>query len=702
MKKNILLLLLMTLPMLGYSQARKVWMYHADNFYENGDYHNALLNYQSALSDSVGLESAVLPYEIGLTKQKLKNKELELDSSHVVPVKDYLEHQIASCYLKTFDYKRAVAHFEKTAAFKSYPDDIYYFAEAKMNVDQYEEAIKLFETYIKSDNYHDSLLRSAQLSITGCFYALDKDNHKAKVIVNKADTSVFNKGTSSFAPMYFGEENKIIFTSARDGGVIFDPEEQVSSFLCDLYWTEQNANGDWGKANNFGRPLNSAQHDASGVFSERSIIYYTRWNDANPLEQSIHMARMTNMKFYESFKLPASVNVEGYRSINPFVTLDGKTLYFSSDRPGGEGGLDLWKIELDESGNVMGEAENLGRPINSELDEVTPFFHETSSTLFFSSDGHNSIGGLDVFKSSYNRDKEVFYTPSNLGLPINSSKDDAYMIWDRLLEKGFFSSDREDCESGHCYDIYEVSNEPIIIKLKGFVFDIDTDEPLVNATLTFKDIEFKDEPFEVHTDEKGFYIIELKQDIELFIKATMPKYFADASSVSTKEITESRTLIQDFYLRPIPTGEIELDGIEYDFNSAKLRPSSEEILDELYNFLIFNGNLIVQINSHTDERGSDTYNKDLSERRAASCVKYLISKGIPASRLKSEGYGESQPNVLKDKNKKKILGPDGKPIYLTPEYIKAQPEESTREDYHQRNRRTAFKVVGEGFEKESL
>lgn len=700
MKKTILFILLI-FPLIGYSQSRKVSMSHADTYFEAEDYHNALLNYQKALSDSSGLSSMIFPYEIQVSKQKLKNKEVEIDSSKTVPVKDYLEHQIAMCYLKTYDYKKAVEHFAKSNTYTSYPEDVYHYAVSQMNVNEHEAAISTFEKYIQSDSYSDSLLRSAQLLITGCYYALDEDNIKTEVLVNLADSTTFNKGSSSFAPMYFGSEDRILFTSARAGGVILDPEKQNSEFLCDLYWTETTGDNKWSEATNFGRPLNTAQHDASGSFSPRNIIYYTRWNDENRKDQNIYLARMVDFKFYESFKLPESVNVPGYKSINPFVSMDGLTLYFSSNRPGGQGGLDLWKIALDELGNVTGEAVNLGRPINSELDEVSPFFHEVSSTLFFSSNGHNSIGGLDIFKSQYNRQNKAFEEPINLGMPINSSKDDSYIIWDKLLRKGFFASDREDCEAGHCYNIYEVTNEPIRIELEGYVYNSETNEIIPDAELIFKDIEFVFKPFTLKTDKNGYYKTDLNQNQEIFIKAQKPSFFADAASVNTKPITESTLLQQDFHLRPIPTDEIEIDGIEYDFNSANLRPESEEKLDVLYEFLVLNDNLIVEINSNTDFRGSDQYNQKLSDRRAKSCVDYLIKKGISKDRLKAVGYGESVPNYLKDENKKPILDAGNKRIYLTEEFINAAATEELKEDYHQRNRRTAFKVVGEGFELKS-
>lgn len=706
-KRSLIILVLFLVPFVGSSQSRKVWMYYADNFYQEADYHNALLNYQKALSDSVGLEFVTIPYEITQSNLKVDKSKKDLDTARTVPLKDYLRHQIAMCYMKTYDYPRAVGHFQNTADMGSYPEDLYYYGVAQMNNNDHEGAVRTFEKYISSDKYNDSLLRSAQLLITGCYYAMDDNNVKKKVEVSQLDTTVFNKGTSSFAPMFFGSEDRLMFTSARDGGVIFDPEKQVSAFLCDLYWTERDQNGNWTEAKNFGRPLNSAQHDASSSLNElksaehQSVLYYTRWNDENRKEQAIHLSRMVDFKFYESFKLPESVNVPGYRSINPFVSLDGRKLYFSSDRPSGEGGLDLWFIELDEAGLPVGEAKNLGRPVNSELDEQSPFFHEASSTLFFSSNGHNSIGGLDLFKASFSKENKAFNAPENLALPINSSMDDSYLIWDTFLNKGYFASDRAKCENGHCFDIYEITNEPIRIALEGYVYDIETEEILANVNLKFKDIDFKFEDFTIQTDENGYYYRELDQNQEIFIKASMSGYFADANSVSTKPITSTTTLTQDFYLRPIPTEEIEIEGIEYDFDKATLRPESKEILDKLYDFLNINSNLVVEINSHTDNRGSDSYNMNLSKRRAQSCVDYLISKGIPKERLTAKGYGESQPNYLKGANGKPVIGNDGKRIYLTKEYIDAEPSEEVQEEYHQRNRRTSFKVVGEGFNLES-
>ena len=144
--------------------------------------------------------------------------------------------------------------------------------------------------------------------------------------------------------------------------------------------------------------------------------------------------------------------------------------------------MDIWKIAIDSSGNVQGQAENLGALVNSDQDEVTPFFHEVSSTLFFSSRGHGGIGGLDIFKSYFDRETGSYQLPVNMGEPINSSKDDAYMIWDTRLSRGYLSSDREPCDGGSCYAIYEVNNEPIHIYLSGYSYDKETAPKPQNPT----------------------------------------------------------------------------------------------------------------------------------------------------------------------------------------------------------------------------
>jgi outer membrane protein OmpA-like peptidoglycan-associated protein len=246
-----------------------------------------------------------------------------------------------------------------------------------------------------------------------------------------------------------------------------------------------------------------------------------------------------------------------------------------------------------------------------------------------------------------------------------------------------------------------VDNEPIIIKLEGVAFNNDTYEPLPNTRLTFKDVDDKFENYTITTDENGYYSTILNQGLEIFIKAQKEKYFADAAVVNTKTITTSKTVTQDFYLKPIPPSEIAIEGIAYDFNSDKLRPASLIELNKIFEFLQLNDNLEISVNSHTDTRGSDAYNKKLSQRRAQSCVTYLISLGLDSSRIIANGFGEEQPNLLLDSGKKPVLDENGSAILLLESYINSQLTEEKKEFLHQLNRRTSFKVTGENFEMES-
>lgn len=695
MKSKIICLLFLVMSGMSLAQSKKMYIYLGNEYFSKLDYANAIEQYKLALSDSVSMSTMTYPYEVQVSNQKLsKSKTIVVDSTLKVTMEQYLHHHVAWCYYRLHDYPNAEKHLKSTADEKAYPDDSYYLAQSYMNNSKYNEAISQFEDYIRSPQADIELLHAAQVAMTGCYLAKEEIEKTREISVKMADTSVFNKGTASFATMYFDKDQKLMFTSARPGGVILN-EKQKSEYLCDLYWVSLKDDSTWTAPTNFGRPLNSAQNDGAGSFNNNNVIFYTRWSEEKKTEQHIYLARMMNMKFFEAYRLDSAVNYPGYKSIQPYVSMDGRTLYFSSNRPGGLGGMDIWKIAIDSAGNTIGQAENLGSLINSDQDEVTPFFHEVSSTLFFSSNGHGSIGGLDIFKSHYDRETEAFSVPSNLGMPINSSKDDAYMMWDSRLSKGFFSSDREPCNGGSCYDIYEVVNEPIHIYLSGYSYNKETEEILPNVKLAFKDVRGVFPPYTIVTDSNGYYEKELSYGVELFIKGQKINYFADATSVNTNSITQTTSITRDFYLKPIPQEEIEIDGIEYDFNSDKLRPASQAILDKLFDFLELNNNISVEINSHTDSRGKDVYNLDLSQRRAKSCVDYLVSKGIAPERLIPKGYGETEPNQLYGPDKKPVLDAEGKPVMLIESYINTFKVKAEREVLHQKNRRTSFRVINQ-------
>lgn len=679
MRKLLLVtILLATVNVFG--QSKKVWLKYADAAYARKDYPTAIDYYTKVLDDTTVLTELILPYEVQLVN--IKSKDFKQDSvkktvpkaAKEVTKADYVTHQLAHAYQLNFDYQNAVINYKKVVDNGSYPGDTYYYAISLMNVRNYKDAMHKLEA-LMSTTTNDTLKKAIQKNISSCYFALDTNSYKQMIIVKKMDTVVFNVGTANFAPMYYGSPTKLLFTSARRGGVILDPEKQDSRYLCDLYYTELKDTG-WIKPVNFGRPVNTGLHEGASVVSSDDIMFFTRWSDANRTESFIYMAKMKDGLFYEAYKLSETVNKAGYKAQQPYVSFDGTKLFFSSNRPGGKGGFDIYMCNIDENG-LTGEAKNLGDAINTPGDEVSPFYHTISNTLFFSSNGHTGIGGLDVYKSSLNVDDSLYSLAKNLGRPINSSKDDAYFILDRVQTKGYFASDREDCPGGNCYDIYEFENEPITFDISGYVTDDETGDPIPSALVTIKDVHNDVEPLYLITDDKGFYSSPLRENMEYFLKAQKKGYFADAGSAATKGLTETTHLEKDFILRKIPQGDVVIEGIEYDFNKASLRPKSMEILDKIVDLMVLNDNLQIEINSHTDTRGSDKYNMKLSQGRAQSCVDYIISKGISKDRVKAVGYGETRPLVSDE------------------EIAKMVPKSEEFEAAHQKNRRTAFKVTGE-------
>jgi outer membrane protein OmpA-like peptidoglycan-associated protein/tetratricopeptide (TPR) repeat protein len=665
----------------SFAQSKRLWLQFADEAYKKKDYASAISYYSRVLDDTTILDILVLPYEaqlVNLPMKDLKDTTKSGTGGQVTAVKkyDYILHQLGHAYQLNADYDHATEFLKKSMDRGIYVEDEYYYALALMQQKKYKEAMNEFESYTASSYRTDSLTKCAQHQMAGCFFALDSINNMHKQIrVKMMDTAVINKGSANFAPMYYGSPTKLIFTSARKGGVVNDPSRQDSKYLCDLWQTELKDTG-WTKPQNFGRPVNTGLNEAAGIVSVDEIMFFTRWSDNNRNEAFIYMARMQDGKFFECYKLDKNVNLPGYKSQQPYISFDGSKLFFSSNRPGGKGGMDLWYCNIDESG-AFSEPKNLGPTVNTAGDEVSPFYHTVSSTLFFASNGHAGMGGLDIFKSSYNPDDTTYAMPKNLGAPINSSKDDAYFIMERTQSKGYFASDREDCAGGHCYDIYEFDNEPIEFDISGYVYDAATNEPVESALVTVKDVHGDLDPFFLITDEKGYYSSELKPNMEYFLKAQKNKYFADASSLATKGKTETTHFTQDFFLNKIPGGDVVIEGIEYDLNKATLRPKSMEILDRIADMLKLNENISIEINSHTDTRGNDAYNMKLSQARAQSVVDYLISKGISKDRMIPKGYGETRP-LVSDAEIDKI------------------PDKEKKEEEHQKNRRTAFRVIGEG------
>jgi outer membrane protein OmpA-like peptidoglycan-associated protein/tetratricopeptide (TPR) repeat protein len=683
-------------------QSRREWLDFGDKAFDEGNYKLALACYQHVVTMTVGNDrDLVTPYECRpyMPPKKLvdtsnaalaKQDTSKLTNPNLVKGKDsrtvYVTRKIADCYRLMHDYDNAESWYRQAMFLpdKRFPDTQYWYAITLMNNAKYKDAETQLEQYSEPLDPSGAEYKRANRAIAGCIFAQDSNSVKKEVIVTRLD-SIINAGTAVFAATYYGDPDHLLFTAAKPGN---QSTPELAKLGLDAYTTDiftaSMMNGKWMKPQPVTSQLsaiNTPENEGAAMVSfGKESIFFTRWSEDGK-ECFIYMSKNVNDQWLAPRKLDANVNQPGCRNMMPFLSNDGSTLYFVSDRKGGQGGLDIWYVTLDENGNAS-PAVNMGTLINTADDEITPFYHFVSSTLFYSSNGMGGFGGFDVVKTSFNAEDSTWSVPKNLEAPFNSSRDDAYFVMDRMQQHGYFSSDREPCAvcgpgSAYCYRAYSFSNEPLVFSIHGHVYNVETNEPISNALLTFKDIRGDADPIYIITDSAGYYETSLSLNQEWYIKAQKNKYFGDATNISTVGLTDSKVFEHDFYLTPIPLGEIVIPGIEYDFDKATLRPESQKVLDDLAAFLELNDNISVEIAAHTDSRGSDSYNLSLSQRRAQSCVDYLISKGIAADRLKAQGYGETQP-------------------LITDAEINAMASKDDRESAHQKNRRTTFRPIKEG------
>lgn len=603
-------------------------------------------------------------------------------------------HKIADAYRLAKDYDNAEKWYaiavESPIEEHQYVE--YFYGYSLMKNGKYVEAKVYFEKMLEKlpeDNLYHDLSRE---KIGNCDFALLDEGTYSNASIEILDSSI-NDGSTSFGMMY--HQNKLLFASARLDTTIAEGYKHKSVYNSDIYFTRYKKDGSYEVPTWFEGTVNSGAIEGGACLSpDGKAMYFTRINPENHYESAIYVSRFFNGRWTEPFKLGEDINAKGFKSMTPSIADDGVTIYFSSNRPGTIGGMDIWVTTINEDGETT-EPVNLGENVNTREDEISPFYHSRSKTLYFSSEGHIGFGGFDVFKTTINMLTDWWDIPSNVGRPINSSRDDTYFVWGKDMQQGYLTTDRDncgECDSAntlnvHCNSIYSVTRPKVVITLSGYVFDNDTDEIIPNATINVKDIRGIKDPITLSADDNGYYEKELLVNEEYFFKASKKKYFADAAVKSTLGIVESTALEQDFYLTLIPTGEIEIKGIEYDFDAATLRETSKKELDKLIEFLELNANLKIQIRSHTDERGRDEYNLKLSERRAQSVVDYLVDNGISRDRLEPRGMGETEPAVIRLQN--------GEDVELNPTYIYSLNDEDLQEEYHQRNRRTAFKVLAE-------
>lgn len=587
---------------------------------------------------------------------------------------------IALCYQKINEPKNAAVWYKK-AIDKKYPDPAVYFRYGevlKMN-EKYDDARAMFVKYksLKPDD------KEVDEQIQSCDLAKDWNENPGPYIVE--NMKYFNSRSSDYSPAFArSDDMEVYFTSSREESKGTEVQGVTGQSFADIYVSRQDRKGKWSTPVPLSESVNSEfEEGAPMLSSDYNTLYFTR---CAVVKNKIYGCQIyTAKRSGDAWSKAEPLKIEGdsVEVAHPALSPDELTLYFVSDMPGGVGGKDIWKVTRTSKTSDWGKPENLGEPINTPGDEMFPYVHP-DGTLYFSSNGHIGLGGLDIFKATKSEDGT--WKIENMKPPINSPADDFGIVFEKDEERGFFSSSRS---SKGDDNIYSFVLPPLKFNLFGTVKDEKTDQPLANALI--KSIGSDGIQIETKSAKDGTFKFTMKSATDYVYLASLDGYLNGKERETTKGLTRSKDFRTTIYLSSI-TKPIELPNIFYDFNKWDLRPESMVSLDGLVETLNDNPNVTIELMSHTDSRGTDEFNLELSQKRAQSVVNYLIEKGISPDRLSAKGYGESQPKVVD----KKIAAENPflkEGQVLTEEFINNLPSDDQKEICYQINRRTEFKVL---------
>lgn len=588
--------------------------------------------------------------------------------------------KMAFCYDKSLQTGKAVAAYRNVIRYKqANMEEHLALARQLMKEGSYAAAEAEFKLVL--DSLPDNTL--AKEGLIAAKNAPRTKEAGSRYTVKKMD--IFNSRRADYSPMLFGDAyDQLYFTSTRNEAMGDELNGITGTKAGDLFYSQKDDKGKWSKPEAVNGGVNTNYDEGTCCFSpDGREMYLTQCATSPSFPRYAQIVKSDRSDAAWGKATPITLTGDTLSSFaHPAISPDGQWLYFTSDMPGGKGGLDIWRVRITPAG--FGGVENLGEPVNTAGDEEFPTFR-MNGDLYFSSNGHPGLGGLDIFIAKVGKDRR--YHLSHPGFPLNSQGDDFGMTFEGPYNRGFFSSNRGD---GRGWDhIYSFENPEITQTVKGWVYEMDGYE-LPSATVYCIGDDGTNERLTVHSD--GSFTKVLTPGVTYLFMATCKGYLNHQEEIKAlpnpRESTDS-TL--QFALANISAPTL-IDNIFYDFNKATLRDSSKTALDHLVVLLKENGNVTIELSAHCDYKGSAEYNKRLSQRRAEAVVAYLIQHGIAADRLTPVGYGKEKPKIIKKKLTEKYKWLKEGDV-LTPEFIQKLKDKSKEEICNQLNRRTEFTVL---------
>jgi len=584
----------------------------------------------------------------------------------------------AECFRLSLNTKRAESYYKRAIKAK-YPNvEIYLIYADMLRLDgDYSAANEQYKEYLKF-NPTDV---NGELGLKSCEYSvkwLDKPTRYQVELM-----PVLNSRSNDYSVAFGkGDYSELFFTSSRDGGISDKIDARTGENFSDIYFSKLNKKDKWSAPALLQEPVNTEGHEGSVFINKRgTVMFFTKClvEKNESTDCAIYVAKRKGKIWGKPMLL--QVKLDSNVSFgHPAVSEDESIVIFSSDMSGGYGGKDLWMVRKEERGR-WSLPVNLGPAINTPKDEMFPFIRD-DQTIYFSSNGHVGMGGLDVFKSTKD-ELGLFSSVVNMKYPINSSADDFSVIIEKDFERGYLTSNRDGGKGGD--DIYQFELPTLEFSVKGIVVDSKTGAIMTGIKVQL--IGNDGITNESETDNTGVYKFDLKPLTSYEIIVNTEGYLNRSVNETTVGVENNKVFVIDFSVDPVKK-EVILPRIEYDFNKFNLRPQSIADLDILAETLKDNLNVVIQLKSHTDYIGSDAQNNKLSQQRADVCVAYLISQGIDAGQLVAKGIGENEPFVIENKDGRLKEGD-----VLTEKYIKKIKFKKNKEKANQYNRRKSFKVL---------